>query len=216
MEQPSKRRRLSRTNGRPMARRRDASITYDFQITDHDGCEEVKASRKRDTVLNSYSPVDQPSVTDADAAMESAASVVQIIVDSGSSLTSKLTLQVAPAITSVPNYGPVTIPANPTILTVEATTTPSPSAQSASSLSAQSQTGSSTVAATGSSAGSLRSSSQVVLSSPPSTPLPSGSSMVLPSTTSTESSYFTSSAAALSAATASSHNSTSKSRILNA
>ena len=113
-------------------------------------------------------------------------SIVDIVLDDGTSMVAQVTLPsvpTVPTVVSFPSYGPLTVPAFPTyppetVPTVPAYPFPSSAAPSA----------------TASSPMSIHlpgASSQSVLSSPPSTPLPPGSAMSLPSMSVT-SSYFAS------------------------
>ena len=181
MEYPSKRQKVSRILGRSYIHgysrinkeTREASPA-NGDDTDHGDDDAAQGGLGRsDADTNTAYPTSAPQQPPVKRAAESTktviASVVQVIIDNGSSAIAELIIPavptaVTPTFVPFPSYGPVTIPVEPSFPTVPAATFPSVPWQSFPS----------GVAATDSMSILIsRSSSQVVLSSPPPTPVPS-------------------------------------------
>ena len=181
MEYPSKRQKVSRILGRSYIHgysrinkeTREASPP-NGDNTDHGDDDPAQGVQGRsDADTNTGYPTSAPQQPPVSHAAESTktviASVVQVIIDNGSSAIAEL---IVPAVSTVlpptvvpfPSYGPVTVPVEPSFPTVPAAALPSVPWQSFPS--GVAATDSMSILISGSS-------SEVVLSSPPPTPVPS-------------------------------------------
>ena len=176
MEYPSKRQKLSRILGRSYIQDYSRTIKETREArpdigddTDRGNIEAAQGRQGSADVNISTSfptsvPLQPPFVHAAQSTKTVIASVLQVVIDNGSTAATELTVPDVRTVVPFPTDGPVAIPINPTFPTV---LIPTPqSAPSQSLASGPAATDSMSIFIPGSS-------SQVVLSSPPPTPVPS-------------------------------------------